>query len=523
MTITTAKLPSRWPVGAALRLTPVALAAMLLSSEAQAQWRVTPSIDLRETYSDNVNNEVGDQAQGSFVSEAAPRISVIGNGRHLKVNALAEWRTFAYGKSDIPNARNSERRYNAGAQAMLVDDLLYLDGAASGQRQAVNAFGPLPQNSFSSLNNTEIRTWSISPNIRHRFGSTATLTARYTRDSVGGGSGVGFNDTKSNTRAAQLQSGTNFANIGWYVNYTHQDLQAQNAAGTSSENSVAGLQWHVQPHFTLTASAGYDKYEYAVINQTTAGKSWTGGFIWQPSTRTRVEASIGRRYFGNTGTLLSSFRTRHTTWSLNYTDSVTTSRQQFLLPSVQDTAATLDALFAAAYPDPIERQQAVQAYIASAGLPSTVTSNINYLSNRYMRVKRLQGQMALRGARSDLILTVYSSQNTALSLLQEDNPLLPGNLGSLNDSTRQRGFNANADYRLSSRASMHAGLNVVRAQSVVTDIVNNYKSVNAGVTRQFGDKTTGSLDVRHSDGRAGTFDSSNYRENAIVATLSVKY
>lgn len=523
MTITTAKLPSRWPVGAALRLTPVALAAMLLSNECQAQWRVTPSIDLRETYSDNVNNQVGDQAVGAFVSEASPRVSISGNGPRLKLNALAEWHSYAYAKDDIPNARNSERRYNLGAQAMLVDQLFYVDAAANGQRQAVSAFGPLPQNSFSNLNNTEIRTWSISPNIRHRFGSTATLTARYTRDSVSGGGGVGFSNTMANTRAAQLQSGTNFANIGWYLNYTHQDLQSQTAAGTSSENSLAGLQWHVRPHFILTATAGYDKYEYAVINQTTAGKSWSGGFIWQPSSRTRLEASVGRRYFGNTGTLLSSYRTRHSTWSLNYTDSVTTSRQQFLLPSIQDTAATLDALFAAAYPDPIERQQAVQAYIAAAGLPTTVTSNVNFLSNRYMRLKRLQGQVALRGARSDLLLTLYSDQSTALSLLQEDSPLLPGNLNALNDSTRQRGATANADYRLSTRASAHAGLNFVHAQSVATGIVNNYKSVSAGLTRRFDKQISGSLDVRHSDGRAGTFDTSNYSENAIVATLSVRY
>jgi uncharacterized protein (PEP-CTERM system associated) len=525
MTITTAKLPSRWPAsaGRALTLTPLALAALLLSNECRAQWRVTPSIDLRETYSDNVNNQVGDQAQSGFVTDASPRISVSGNGPRLRLNATAEWHRYDYSSDDIPNVRNSERRYNAGAQFTAVKELLYVDASANAQRQAVSAFGPLSDNSFSNINNTEIRTWSISPYLRHRFGSTATLLARYSRDSVSGGSGVGFGNTTSNTRSANLASGTSFVNIGWDLNYSHQDLQAQNAGGTSSENTVANLQWRVLPLLSLTASAGYDKYEYAVINQVTAGKSWSAGFIWQPTTHTRVQASYGRRYFGNTGSLDATYRTRHTTWRLNYNDSVTTTRQQFLIPSTLDTAATLDAMFAAAYPDPIERQQAVQAYIASAGLPTSLTNNINYLSNRYIRQKRLQGQFALRGSRSDLLLTAFSEQSIALSLLQEDSSLLPSQLSNLNDSTRQRGVNATADYRLSPRTTAQANANFTHAESVSTGIANNYRSVSVSLSRHFAEKINGALELRHSNGRAGTFDSSNYHENAIVASISVRY
>jgi uncharacterized protein (PEP-CTERM system associated) len=523
MIITTAKRPFHGRAGAALRLTPLALAALLVSNGAWAQWKVTPGIDLRETYSDNVNNQTDGLAQASWVSEAAPNITIVGNGPRLKMNVNAEWRTFAYAKDDIPNVRNSERHYTAGAQFMAVDELLYVDAAANGQRQAVSPYGPLSTNSFSSINDTNINTWSVSPYLRHRFGSTATATVRFTRDAVTGGSGVGFANSTANTRSAQVLSGTNFAVISWNLNYTHQDLEAQNAAGTSSENSLAGVQWHVLPHLSLTATAGYDKYEYAVINQVTEGKSWSGGFIWQPSTHTHLEASFGRRYFGNTGSLLANYRTRHSVWSLTYNDSVTTTRQQFLVPSSLDTAASLDALFASAYPDPVVRQQVIQVYMASAGLPTNLPTSVNYLSNRYLRLKRLQGEIALRGARSDLLLSVFSDQTTALSLQQEDNSLLGSQFGSLNDNTRQRGASATADYRLDGRTTANAGFYLTHVQSVQTGITNNYRSASVGLTRRLGAKLSGSLDLRHSNGRAGTFDTSNYHENAIVATLSAKF
>ena len=62
MTITTANLSAhrlvKWPGNAALRLTPLALAVLLLSTDCRAEWRVTPGVQARETWSDNVGSEI---------------------------------------------------------------------------------------------------------------------------------------------------------------------------------------------------------------------------------------------------------------------------------------------------------------------------------------------------------------------------------------------------------------------------------------------------------------------------------
>jgi uncharacterized protein (PEP-CTERM system associated) len=529
MTITTANLsvhrPVKWPGSAALRLTPLALAALLLSNEAWADWRVTPTIQLRETYSDNAGNQADDQARGSFISEAAPSLGISGTGPRLKFNANAEWRKFVYSNSDLSSVRNSDRRYQAAAEAVAVKDWLYVDASASGARQAVSAFGPLPNNAYTANNGTDIRTWTISPYLRHQFGSTATMTTRYARDSVEGGTGSGFGNSLSSTGAFDLVSGPSFPDLGWNVHYSHQDMSAQRTGKTTTENSQAGLQYRATSHLSLTSSVGYDSYAYRAraLSENTRGRSWSGGFIWQPSTRTRVAASFGRRYFGKTGSFDASYRTPHSVWALSYADIITTSRQQFLLPAAVDTSAMLNQLLAGRYPDPVLRQQIVQAYMAQSGLPPTLADSINYLSNRYMRNKRLQGNATFRGARSTLLFTVFKDRMNALSQQQEDSTLLPSQLSALNEDTDQKGASANADYRLSSRTTAHASLYGVNIKSLRTGVTNDVRQLSVGLSSRFDSKTTGSLDLRHSKGRAGVFDNRDYHENAVVATLTVQY
>lgn len=527
MTITTANLSAprlvKWPSNAALRLTPLALAILLLSNDCRAEWRVTPSVTARETWSDNIGSQPDDLTRGGFITELAPSVNVAGMSPRLKVGASAEWRKYVYSTDATSNLRNSDLRYSASAQGVVVRDTLFVDASANGTRQAVSAFGPVPNNSYTANNGTNIRTWSISPYLRHRFGSTATLTARVARDSVEGGSGNGFGNSMATTRSADLVSGYAFPDLGWNLHYSRQDMTAERSGDTSTENSLAGLQYRVSPHLSLTSTVGYDKYEYRALGEQTRGRSWSGGFIWAPSSRTKVQATYGRRYFGKTGSFDASYRTPRTVWSLNYADIITTTRQQFLLPAAVDTAALLDRLFATAYPDPVVRQQIVQAYMAQTGLPPTLVDSINFLSNRYMRNKRLQGSVAFKGARSDLVMTVFNERTAALSLQQEDSTLLPSQLSTLNEDTKQRGASASFDYRLSTRTSAHATLYGVNAQSVKTGITNDVRQLSMGLSKRFDAKSIASLDLRHSKGRVGVFDNRDYHENAIVGALSVQF
>jgi hypothetical protein len=462
---------------------------------------------------------------------------------------------------------NSTRAYRLQSTATVVDQLFYVDAQADRRRQPISAFGPLSANEFSNVNRSEISSWNISPYLQHRFGNKAALTVRFARDAVKGG-GAAFGDSMASTRIVELNSvdgnrlagsGTGLqsglagisglsgftgtaagagpgaaaaasgSRFGWTLSYSHQDLDTQSiepgvrTGRTSSETATAGARWRVVPTVNLTADAGYDRYSYQAIQGGTNGKRWSLGAIWTPSSRTSLQASFGHRFFGKTGLLAFNHRSRNTTWTLDYNDEVTTTRSQFLLPASIDTAAMLDRMFASQFPDPVARQQAVQAYMAASGLPTSLAESINFLSNRYFRDRRLRGALVWRLSKTSVSLSVFRDQRTGLSVQQTDSLLLGSTLASLNDNTRQRGAAASLNYNLSSRTSAYAGFDVNHARSLSGGLDNDRRALSVGLSRRFGARTSGGIQVRRVVGTLALAGQRDYHENAVVANFTVKY
>jgi uncharacterized protein (PEP-CTERM system associated) len=515
MTITTAKLP--------LRVLPALLAVLLAPPSHAAAWKLTPTVGVTETYTDNVNLRPSDQAKSSFVSEATAGFSLVNDGPRLQLAAAWRLHAFAYSGDKVAGTRDSQSEYQAAAKGKLVDELLYFDASASRAAQSSSAFGPQVNNNLYSLGNREnVSTWRISPYLRHRFGTTADVSLRYTRDAVDAGPRNAFGSSSGNSVALDLASGPRFQNLGWTLNYNRQDLDSRVGGESSSEAATAGLRYRLSRTLAATATAGYDRYDYKQLGGRTQGRNWSGGFIWTPSTRTNVQASLGRHYYGQTGSLAASHRSRHSVWSVNYSDGVTTSRSQFLLPAAIDTASMLDRLLAASIPDPVARQLAVAAYIQSAGLPASLANSVNYLSNRYLRQKQLQAAAAFTFAHSNLVFSAFDTARTALSSQQSDSELLGSQLLALNDDTRQRGASAIYSYALNGRTSALLAATATRSRSISTGIETDNRMLRLGMTRKFASKLSGIVELRHVTGGTGALDGSTYRENAVSATLSIQ-
>jgi uncharacterized protein (PEP-CTERM system associated) len=522
MTITTAKRRGV-AVLPAPRLAPLALAAMLAAAPCHAAWVFTPAVGATETYTDNVSLQNDANKHGDFVSELHPGFTLSGGTSRVKVTGQAAEYLFLYSRGGVPNTTDHQLLYRLDGQASLVEDFLFLDAAAAGGPQAVSAFGPqLNNNLYAKGNRTEVRTWRISPYLRHHLGSSADLGVRVSRDEVDAGSRSLLGSSSGTTATADLTSGRTWNTLGWGLHYTHQVLNSEVAGHSLSETALGNLSLRLGHQFSLTASGGHDKYDYDALGGRTSGKNWSAGFIWTPSSRTRLAASGGRRYFGKTGALEASHRSRHTVWSLNYSDMVTTSRAQFLLPAAIDTAAMLDKLFASSIPDPVQRQQAVATYMAATGLPPTMADSVNYFSNRYMRQKQLQAAALFKGGHSDLMITAYNSLRNALSAQQTDSALLGSELATLNDHVRQRGISALGNYTLSPRSALVLNATVSRSRSLTTGLADRNAVLRLGLTHRFGQKLNGMVEVRHVSGGLEAGNGSGYRENAVSATLSMQ-
>jgi uncharacterized protein (PEP-CTERM system associated) len=499
---------------------PMALLAMLLAPHARAEIKVVPAVDLSATYTDNVRLEADETKHGQFITELSPSLSLSSNTPRLKLRAVLATHLYAYLGGQVDGTNNSSRELSADARATLVDELLYFDGGASIGQQSNSAFGPQANNNgYANANRSEVRTWRASPYLKHHFGATAEAELRYTRDSVHSGN-QGFADSTGDSVALTIASGPTFHTLGWGALYNRQDVDDSLGRKSRAESAELNLRLRLTSDFSLKGALGYDRYDFGEFGGKTAGPSRSVGFLWAPSLRTSIDASVGKRYFGNSYALTALHHSRHTVWNVNYSDGVTTSRAEFLGTAQVSTAALLDRLFVATYPNAQERRQAVDAYMLATGLPPTVPDKINTFTNRFLLQKQWQAAVAFNGSRSTAVFALNAVERRALSTQSFDSQLLGSALLGLNDDVRQISATLSTNYRISPRSGINLVLNKARTQSLSTGLEGNQTLVSAAVTRQFLRNIKGSVQLRHAQGAVGITGQQQYRENAISASLS---
>lgn len=509
----------------ALRLLPLAAAAMLLAGECRADWRVQPTFNTTETFTDNVNLQSDALRQSQFVTELTPGLVLFAKSPRFQVAGAAQFRQFFYSKSELPNTADNSFEYSFSGRGELIDDKLFVEASGSASPQPVSAFGQQGGTSLYSLGNrTDIQTWRVASRFEQRLGRAAALSLRYSRDSVEADDlSNQFGTSLGSTASASLTGTDRSSKLGWGLNYVRQDLDNKVSGSSSTENAVGNLSYALNPRFSLTATVGYDRYDFdSSLGQGSAGRNWSGGFDWRPSARTRLSASLGRHFYGQTGKLDVSHRSRYTVWRIVYDDAVTNSREQFMLPSAIDTAAMLDSLFAATISDPVLRRQAVDAYIRQANLPPSLANNINFLSNRYFREKRLQASTVVSRGRSSLVFSLFGNNRVALSDSQSDSPLLGSQMATMNNNVRQKGASVTYNYRINSRSNAVAEMNVTRHRSVTTGIQNTPRGLRIGLTHKVGKDMNAAFDLRRQSGNIDVL-SGRYRENAISASLFAQF
>jgi len=518
---------------------PVAMLALLMAPQCRADWRITPAVELRQIYSDNVRLEAGPLARSQFITDLAPSLAIANNGALLKLTAAFTTHLYAYSSERVDNTNRSQRQLAASARAKLIEDMLFFDATASINQRAVSAFGPqLADNGYAGANRAEVRTWRLSPYLAHRFGAAATAELRYARDAVasnnvGPGSTVGgstgnslgnsLGDSIGNTVSTSISSGPAFRTIGWGLRASHHQLDSTRGGESTEDTASAQLNWRVSELLSVNANYGYDKYDYQALAGATAGQSYSLGLVWAPSRRTQLQASAGKRYFGNSYMVNATHRSRHSVWNLSYNDAVTTTRGEFLRPVSVDTASLLDGLFSATIADPVARQQAVDATIRSNGLPASTIQNSNYFGNRYILQKQLLLSTAFNTARTTTVFSLNATRRQALSQ-QEAASALPGvGADSLNDNTRQAGATLSLSYRISPRSGASLLMSRTRTESLATGLKNDHLLLSLGMTRQLQRKLKGAVELRRVHGNTVTLGGGTYRENALSASLSQQF
>lgn len=497
------------------------VAALLLAPSAHGEWSVTPGMSGRLSYSDNVNLRPAGQGSSQFVMELAPSLVVSDRTPRLQFNASWQGHLYEYARDRLSGTDRFTQQMNAAALAEVLSGLLFLDASASISQQPVTPLLAGPGNGYASDNRNEVRSYRVSPYLRYAFGAFAAANLRYAHDMVDSDN-PGFGRSTGDTLTMTLASGPVFRRLGWTLAVSGQHLDDSIAPPSSSRFANLSLRYTLTPELSWTLGGGYDKFDYDSMGSDTQGASWSTGFSWQPSPRTSLTASGGRRYYGDSYFLAGSHRSRYTVWHISYSDDVTTTRSQFLLPSAVDTAAMLNRLFIPAFPDPVQRAIAVEAYIRASGLPRSLPDSVNYFTNRYMLQRQFQASAGLQLARTTVLLSVFHSRREALSLFQADSGLLGSSGGLINDKVRQRGITAVVDYTLTSRSHISLAANFNESFAGALPDPARHASLRLLLSRRLQPRLTGTIELRMLHTRSA-LDPRPVREHAIAAGLAASF
>lgn len=504
------------PTRLALVLASALYSALPISAHA-VDWLAVPSLRLRESYTDNALLAPSGQAQSDFITEIAPAIALIGTGPRLQVHLDASWRQFLYQH----RPRSASEELQASANAELIRNWLHIDSQASISQHSISPFGAQISNNLPPLQNAStVRTISVSPYLRHRIAGLGMAELRYTRNSVT--SGGGLLSMHSDEVQLLLDGAPRGNGWSWNASYDARRTQDSKLAPQRMERSSVGLRYPLNSRWAATASAGQEKEGYAdsASGKNPQGRFWTLGGVWTPSPRTSVAFSTGRRFFGKTYSLDAAFRQRHTSWSAQYSEDITTMPAQFLRLGNQDAASLLDQLWTGMLPDALERRLRIDAFLRYAnGLGSK--GAINYFSHRYFLQKQLSLTMVRATPKNTLTVGLNAVDRTAQTASGIDSILLPEFDFGSEDRTRQIGSNIGWTWQASSRSSVsvYAGYATIRSLSVPRRDSNF--TLTSSLSHTIKPKMTAAIELRHtqhSSTRGGAF-----RENGVSATLTMQF
>jgi uncharacterized protein (PEP-CTERM system associated) len=509
----------------ALSLSTQAVIAQTSPTGGEQAWRFVPQITIRETYTDNVALVRGDAKKSEFVTEVSPGFSISSKGARANFKIDYNINTLFYPRDEDRNTLNHQLR--ASGEAELLEDWFFLDSRADIRQQAVSAFGPIGSNSSTNNNKQTIRSFVVSPYLRHAFGRQAKAEARYVfnkQNTSGGNSGVAGNDSSS--FLLKIDNGPAFLDWGWGAAYSREQINYERSADSTFESLTGNLRYRINPRLFAIGTFGYDRNDYFTVGDNPQGAFWSVGGDWRPGRRTALNFSAGRRYFGTTYSFGANHTTRQTSWDFTYQRNLTTSRSQFDQPIGTSVRQRAENEFRALNPRASDEQvrlageTAARDFQAQGGDPDSV-SGINFQTNTAFVEKKFQGVVSVQLPKTRLSFTAFDSVRDASTVNTVTVFNRSGDF-ALSNVVKQSGVSGQVTYRLSARNDANLGLDYSRSRLVDINRTDNLSSLNLGISRKLSRTANGSLGYRFNR-RDSNFNANDYDENAFFGSLNLTF
>jgi uncharacterized protein (PEP-CTERM system associated) len=488
-------------------------ALMCIAAHAHAEsWRIMPSIGVNETLTNNLfltsTNRTSD-----LVTGITPGISIAGQGGRASLRLNYGLTQNLYARESSQN--NLQNALNAVGTLEAIEDWFFIDATGTISQQLISAFGQTsPSDANINNNQTETAYYSISPYIRGRFLSSTEYLLRYTASTTRADSSQ-VSDTTTTQWLGRINGNTRWGPLSWSLDASSNSVQYDIGRDRDDTRYQLTLSYRLTPQFQFSLIAGRETNNLVSLEDETYSDSGYG-FVWTPSPRTKLDARMTRRFFGNGYQIGFSHRMPRSLFSYTATRDVS-----YQPAGVGNTGqgSNYDAYYAiiaasnpGLAPDAIRAQ--VNQVLQGRGVPADGTVVNGSLNNRPTLQKLQQLSYALLGARNTLTFNATESQQQPLGVVSG----LTDDFSLANEVT-QRGFGIIWGHQLTGHSSLSLSLNEQRSLAKGTNAVDT-KTQGAYLlfSTQLSPKTQANIGARHvvSDGGVNA----DYTESALTGALS---
>jgi uncharacterized protein (PEP-CTERM system associated) len=455
-------------------------------------WRLTPYVNVLETLTNNVNLAPSGQEKTDLVTQVTPGLRIQGNGARVQLNGSVQVSGLLYASTGSENNQIWPQA-NLLGRVEALEKLFYVEGAVNVSQQFYTPFGPQPGALATATDNRyTTSSYRISPYFQGVARGNVSYLVR--NDNVWtnlSGAPIDSNNAYYNNwivRVADLVDPW-----GWAVDADRTDVRFNEQGSQLTQLARLRLLYQFDPQVQAFVSGGYEDNQYPLTSY--SGAIYGGGVTWRPTERTNVDARWEERFFGSSYGFTANHRRPLSAFGIEITRGITSYPQLLAtLPGGGNVDQLLNAAFTTRYPDPVQRQQAVDQFIAQRGLPSTLAGPVNFYTQQITLQDRQAVNFGLIGARNSLFFNVF---NLKSQVIAGSGDLLPPPFGLANNNT-QRGVSATYSHSLTGLTSLNAFASGTRTTALEPFTTRTTQYLfRATVSTQLSPKTTGLVGLRY--------------------------
>ncbi|MDH5191453.1 MAG: TIGR03016 family PEP-CTERM system-associated outer membrane protein [Gammaproteobacteria bacterium] len=521
-----------------------ALFLLLVAPVVVAEWEITPSIEIKETYSDNIRLSTSGNEQDDFITEVNPAIKIKGESRRLKMDLSYKIQNIFYNENSASDDDKHDLKANGTAE--LVDDFVFIDAKASVSQQNTTYLGAGSQDNLSIDSDRQTtQRYTVSPYIKHNFRDYLDGELRYTNSTTEYDNSISNSET--NAVKLDMKSGNRFKKLKWKFNYNNSETDRETTSTIEYEQTNAEASYAFHNEFDAVVRAGDENNDLGTgVTKTPNGTYWSAGLNWHPSYHFNLQLTGGdkekysaltikptkRTAFStsyrdadvgvnNGGQWMGAFShtSKRSTWRVTYRENTTTSQTEILdlytfasdfqQATYADTNIPPDlAALLGIDPDDIFPGVYINPETGVYGsIPDLLAGGNFPLSNEVYKQQALNANVTYKTAKSDF----------SFGLSTSDRDLL---VSQTSDSSG--GWNAGWLWRYSNRvrSNLTASWRTIEYSTVTRE--DEYWNIGWDVSRTLARDTKGSIGIRRAE-RTSDVAGNDYEENRIYLLFNMKF